>query len=95
MREGNGLMPNALAMCAQNSTEMPMHMMRLTKETAFNEIDHTYIRPNMLMTIIATTSVIINAIPRLKPSRMKVTTKMAPRGKSNISYLLIYNCKLH
>lgn len=81
MRDGNGLTLNALATCAQNSTEIPMHMMRLTKATAFNEMPHIYIRPNMSTTIIDTTNVIMIAIPRLKPRRMNVTMKMAPKDK--------------
>ena len=84
MRDGNGLTLNALATCAQNSTEIPIHMIRLTKETAFNEMPQTYIRPNMLTTIIATTIVIMNAMPKLKPSRIKVTTKIAPRRNQTI-----------
>ena len=78
MRDGNGLILNALATWAQNSTDIPIHMMRLTNETAFNEMLHTYIRPNKLTTIMATTIVISIAMPRLKPSKMNVTTKIAP-----------------
>ena len=39
------------AMCAQNSTAMPVAMTRLTKETAFNEMDQTTITPIKLMII--------------------------------------------
>ena len=84
IRDGNGLILNALATWAQNSTDIPIHMMRLTKETAFNEILQTYIRPSKLTTIMAITTVIIMAIPRLNPSKMNVTAKIAPTERAKL-----------
>ena len=96
----SGLTLNALATCAQNSTDIPMAMMRLTRDTALREIPQMLIKPSKLTTIIATTTVMITAIPKLNPSKIKVTTKIAPEKEENglfngIRGLYLLKSKLH
>lgn len=63
--------------CEQNSTDIPTAMTRLTNDTAFNDIDHRYIRPPMFITIIVI--VITTTIDEWisKPISKNVTTNMA------------------
>uniref|UniRef100_A0A1Y1KUC7 Uncharacterized protein n=1 Tax=Photinus pyralis TaxID=7054 RepID=A0A1Y1KUC7_PHOPY len=72
----------ARAMCAQNSTDIPTQMMRLTKDTAFRETPNTAMAPMISTTLMITVTVRIAEV-RADPRSTEATTKIMPTRADN------------
>lgn len=68
---------------------------KLTKEIAFNEIFHSHIMPNILITMSVTINRIINAAIKSHPISINETIKMAANetiNENKLSFQIVKYC---
>ncbi|OTF76389.1 hypothetical protein BLA29_003433 [Euroglyphus maynei] len=71
----------ARAICAQNSTDIPM-LYRLTNDTALSEIPQKYIKPNIFNMILKMVTTMVNDVIKSNDKNRNVTINIANKAKT-------------